>query len=1041
MIAIDTAMKPASHNTSTARIVSTENVLMRYVRKLCIGSFFMSSMLFAAPAVNAAETVCNNNGGAGWPFAVSSTTNITIPYNFADVSTAFDVDISVDVTKHYVGDLTARITSPQGTTVWLFERPGTTLDEVTATAPWGCDQDDIQVTFDDEAAIGTDIENVCGTGVPSISGTYLPHVPTAPNIPAPNVLSSLDGEDPTGDWGFEMVHVAPFDPGTLNEVCITAAFAAVTFDKWVSTNNTCSDSLDSLSVAPGTDVYYCYTALNPGTETFNIIPGDATDSQGHDIAALETTYIQGHSETVVVGPIVAGGAELPNTATTVNNANVIGTFATVNFTGNMPTGESASVTVGDPVISTSTKTFVDVNGGSVVPGDVLEYTITINETAGFLMTDLAVTDVVDANLQSINFTALPAGITNNTVGNNIDLSTITVPANGTVTIVYEVTVDAATASGTNIDNTATITHAGSGVAYDAIAPTAIISPADLSTSTKTALDVNGGSLLPGDTVRYTITINETGGQPASSVQLIDVVDASLTAINITNLGGGTDNSSGSTIDISGISVAASGSTTVEFEASVVGGASVGTNINNTAIITDTISGTVTNAAAPTLVVGSTPSSGTKLLYLDNIVGNVGDLTRTDPATIVDSRTANLNGDASEFADFDLVPVFQDDFTITDSGVFVAQIGIERNNQGTDREVLVELIKVSGGETVIASDVQTFTIGTNQGNTTIINFNLDLAADVGFIAGDSLKLRVTNQNRPANNRIRVHTNRNGLSQIPLETTTVINLDEVGIYANAYPDTTQYKTYAPGSTVYLRTTVSDPFGNADISSVDFTVTDPTTSQLFTTNVIVPSAMPTGATAIFETPYTIPNPTTDGIWSIGFTGNEGAEGTVDHSAASDMIVGTPSLTVSKNSETIADPVNTSAFKAIPNAIVEYTLGLENSGYGYVDINTITLTDPIATGTTFYFGSPLNPVDFVDGLTASGLSFTFTSLASTTDDVDFSNDGGLSFITPTVDANGFDTTSPPINYIRMNPKGELRGSDGTNHPSLELKFRVRVE
>ena len=150
------------------------------------------------------------------------------------------------------------------------------------------------------------------------------------------------------------------------------------------------------------------------------------------------------------------------------------------------------------VFSTSTKTVVDLNGGSVTPGDIIEYTITINETAGFTTTNLNVTDVVQSDLQSINFTTLPAGTTNNTVGNNIDLSTITLAANGSVTIVYEATIDVATAPGTNIDNTATITHAGSGVTYDAIAPTLIISPADLSTSTKTVLDVNGGSLLPGD---------------------------------------------------------------------------------------------------------------------------------------------------------------------------------------------------------------------------------------------------------------------------------------------------------------------------------------------------------------------------------------------------------------------------------------------------------------------------------------------------------------------------------------------------------------
>ena len=194
------------------------------------------------------------------------------------------------------------------------------------------------------------------------------------------------------------------------------------------------------------------------------------------------------------------------------------------------------------------------------------------------------------------------------------------------------------------------------------------------------------------------------------------------------------------------------------------------------------------------------------------------------------------------------------------------------------------------------------------------------------------------------------------------------------------------------------MSDPFGYADISSVDFTVNNPIPAQVFTTNVTAPVANPVaaGASAVFETAYTIPA-TPDGIWSIGFTANEGAEGTVSHSSTANMVVGTPVLSVSKNYlQTIFDPVNTSNYKAIPNSIVEYSVGVENSGFGYVDINTIILSDPLAPGTSFYFGSPLNPATFVDGLTASGLSFTFISLASTVDDIDFSNDGGSSYITP---------------------------------------------
>ncbi len=113
--------------------------------------------------------------------------------------------------------------------------------------------------------------------------------------------------------------------------------------------------MDTLSVTPGTEVYYCYTVSNPGSETFTINPGDATDDQGHDLSALETTYVQYASQTVVVGPITAGGAALPDNTTTINNAQVTATFATANFTGNLVVNKSASliVSLNPPIVPAS----------------------------------------------------------------------------------------------------------------------------------------------------------------------------------------------------------------------------------------------------------------------------------------------------------------------------------------------------------------------------------------------------------------------------------------------------------------------------------------------------------------------------------------------------------------------------------------------------------------------------------------------------------------------------------------------------------------
>jgi uncharacterized repeat protein (TIGR01451 family) len=991
---------------------------------------FLSGLL-SIVAVNvsyAAETVCNDNGGAGWPIVDFGITNLTIPFAFGDVSEIFDIDIQTNIAHTYTGDLTVRATSPQGTTVTMFERPNTTDPEFsTPSGDFGCDRDDILVTFDDESP-NPPLENSrCRGGAPVFSGTHQPHES------APDNLAAFDTEDPNGDWDFYLSDSANEDTGTLNQICLTAAFASVTFDKWVSTNNTCSDTLDVLTVAPGIDVYFCYTVSNPSTETFNILPGDAIDNQGHDITTLETSYLQGTSQIVVVGPVVAGSAALPNDTTTINNAQVTATFATANYSGTLVTAETASLIVLDPIFSTSTKDVLDVNGGAADVGDVLRYTITVNETAGAVTNGVSITDIVDPNLDTITIVSIPTGAISNIAGNTITVSGIDVAANGSATVVFEGTIKAGTPAGTDIDNTATINHAASGVSYDAIAATIKTLSPVITTSTKTVVDDNGGLLLAGDLVRYTITIIETGGFPLTDVSVTDVLDVNLTSLNIISQPG-TDNSTTSTVVIDNISIAANGSATIVFEANVKGSVAVGTSINNTANIIDSTSGLSSSPVAPTLIVSSVPITGNKLLYLD-LLNTLPELTRTVTTTNTDSQ--EIGGNNGIFTVVQSLP-FQAPFAIT-AGAVDVQLNLQSAGNNTDRArtVVVDLVHVSGGVPTLINTSTAVTY-TNNGGTVYRTFTVNLAADEVFAANDSLRIDVRNITTQQNRSVIIRSLIAGnISKVSLQSSTVINLDSVGIYANPYPDTTQFMSYVQGNTVYLRTTVSDPFGSADINSVDFVVTNPAT--VLSTNVNTASAIPTGSTGVFETAFLIPDGP-DGDWTVNYTANEGTETTVFHSTSTAMTVGAPILTVSKNSATISDPVNLTFPKSIPNSIVEYTVESINSGKGFIDTDTVIITDEINSNLTLYFGSPVDPVQFIDGSVASGLTFTFSGLANTSDDVSFSNNGGSTFITPSVDGSGFDITTPPINYIRINPKGSMRGSDGVNDPSFSIKFKVKV-
>jgi hypothetical protein len=540
----------------------------------------------------------------------------------------------------------------------------------------------------------------------------------------------------------------------------------VNFDKYVSTNATCTDVLDILVVTPGTNVFYCYVVSNPNAQAFVISPGNTSDDQGHDISGLEQNYPPGATQTVIIGPLVAGGAQLPTGVTTVNNAQVIATI--------------------------------------------------------------------------------------------------------------------------------------------------------------------GGA---------------------------DVAD---------------------------------------------------------------------NESASLQVVINPPASGVKQLYFDAVDTATPDLSRIQPGA--DTRSNNIAGAATFTLNQGLV--FQAPFTITSGSTTTVQLLMRRRGGGGARTVQAELFN-GNTATLIGSNSITW----NANGWQTIQVPISIAAAANFAVGDFVRIVLTNTS--TNNRnIQLRTLRGGIrSEVQMQSSTVVNVDSIDIFSAAFPATTKFSSYEPGSTVFIRATVSDPFGNADITGANITITD-TIPVVQVTNVVMTSvATPTVATRVYEFQYTIPaNP--DGFWNLSVTANEGNEGTVSHTGQQTMIVGTTTINISKNSAVNSDPVNVTNPKAISSSIIEYTITVENSGFGYVDVDTLVIADPLSANTVFFFGSPFNPANIVDGVNPSGLIVPLDF-----NDITYSNDGGTTFVAPVIDGSGFDITVPLINFIRINPTGEFNGSDGTNHPSMELKFRVRVD
>ena len=427
-------------------------------------------------------------------------------------------------------------------------------------------------------------------------------------------------------------------------------------------------------------------------------------------------------------------------------------------------------------------------------------------------------------------------------------------------------------------------------------------------------------------------------------------------------------------------------------------------------------------------------SATKQLYLESL-STTPVLTRVIPAA---NTFTNITSGSS--ITIDQSPVFQSAFTISANDIPVT-LTLQKIGGGSGRTAQVELFKNGSGGTSIGSD----TVAWSTGGPTALVFTISNASAINFVATDYLTLVVSNT---GSGTFRVRANAGGASLIEMDTNTAITVDTVSIHPIAYPDPTEYLSYVAGDNVFLRATVSDPFGFADISSVDFTVNDPNSPpSVYTANITIPEAGASAATAVFETPYTIPvAPAPDGVWSVDYVANEGAEGITD-TAAKIFGVGTTDINVKKTSTTTSDPVNASFPKSIPNSHVEYSVETINSGFGFADNNSVFITDPFPdTQTTFYFGAtsaPYDPVQFADGAVASGLTYSFIGLSNQTDDVQFYSDAGCSVdvLSPVADASGYDISVPKIVCIEINPKGDFNGSDGTNDPSFTVNFTVRVD
>ena len=425
------------------------------------------------------------------------------------------------------------------------------------------------------------------------------------------------------------------------------------------------------------------------------------------------------------------------------------------------------------------------------------------------------------------------------------------------------------------------------------------------------------------------------------------------------------------------------------------------------------------------------ATGTKILYLYNNQT----LTRT-PQT-VSGASVSINGGAT--ADWTLSPVLQLPLTLA-AGTVNINLSLQRTGGNTRRTAQLELRTISGASLGFSNSVNF----NNGGVIQSLAFTINLAAPATVAAGDGLVLRIYNNSTRANRTFRVHQDASGVgaSTASFLADTVINVDSVAVYNAAYPAVTSSSPYLAADTVYIRAVVSDPFGSYDIDPAGgavptVTVTDPSATVQVSAAAMTQVADSGAATKTFEYAYTLPAAPKLGSWSAGVTAFEGTEGTVSDTGSGSFDVEAPEPLVMKTVSAVSDPVDGSTNpKAIPGAVLSYTVVVYNTGKGPIDSDSLAITDAVPANSSFELkGSP--PFTFTDGAVPSGLSVTAGSDAN----IAYSSDGGSTWsYTPTCSRPCVD---PAITNIKITPAGQMVGTTGvagstTGAPYFTVVYEV---
>jgi uncharacterized repeat protein (TIGR01451 family) len=243
----------------------------------------------------------------------------------------------------------------------------------------------------------------------------------------------------------------------------------------------------------------------------------------------------------------------------------------------------------------------------------------------------------------------------------------------------------------------------------------------------------------------------------------------------------------------------------------------------------------------------------------------------------------------------------------------------------------------------------------------------LSSNVTILSGQALSLTITNAQAGVIFAIN-YSSAATPSKILLPTTTVIQVASLGIYNAPYPGGSLVTAPVAGSTVYVRSVVTDPFGSYDITSLGLAVTGPGSGSSFT-NTLTGANVVTNDNLSKTYEYQWVTGPTTGSYNIAVTAHEGTEGITATAAASItttfLDLGTPSTT-----EFTSGPngVGTNSYSA--NSLVSVRVTDLNRNTNAAAIDTVIATVTSSAGDSevlTLFETGVNTGIFTNSINAS--------------------------------------------------------------------------